>query len=51
MYSSGMPENPNLEGVRYRNWKLVLPHQSGTYAGVRKPAIVPWILKFAKYQS
>ena len=21
----------NLEGVRYKHWKLVLPHQSGTY--------------------
>lgn len=24
----------NLEGVRYKNWKLVLPHTSGTYVGL-----------------
>ncbi|NCD69634.1 sulfatase family protein [Mucilaginibacter agri] len=24
----------NLEGVRYKNWKLVLPHLSGTYTGL-----------------
>ena len=32
-YYFGMGQG-NLEGVRYKHWKLVLPHRSGTYTAL-----------------
>ena len=34
----------NLEGIRYRNWKLVFPHPSGSYEGLHGKGGTPGVL-------